>query len=240
VHGNLGQSLYYGVSTSSLITSHLAPTLWLIIYAAVLAVLISVPLAMVAASRRDGIRDHVVRAVPLVGLGMPQFWLGFILIYAFAITFQVFPVSGYGSGFSGHLRSMFLPSLTVAIALAPVVIRSLRASMLNVLGADYIITARSKGIPPQRLFLRHVLRNAVIPAVTVLAINIGFLIGTTVIIEDVFAIPGVGQLMINSIFQRDFPVVQGVTLVFAVMVILINLLADLAYAALDPRVRFSR
>jgi peptide/nickel transport system permease protein len=240
VHGNLGQSLYYGVSTSSLITSHLAPTLWLIIYAAVLAVLISVPLAMVAASRRDGIRDHVVRAVPLVGLGMPQFWLGFILIYAFAITFRVFPVSGYGSGFSGHLRSMFLPSLTVAIALAPVVIRSLRASMLNVLGADYIITARSKGIPPQRLFLRHVLRNAVIPAVTVLAINIGFLIGTTVIIEDVFAIPGVGQLMINSIFQRDFPVVQGVTLVFAVMVILINLLADLAYAALDPRVRFSR
>ncbi len=240
VHGNLGQSLYYGVSTSSLIVSHLAPTLWLIIYAAVLAAAISVPLAVAAASRRDGFRDHVVRAVPLVGLGMPQFWLGFILIYAFAITFRVFPVSGYGSGFSGHLRSMFLPSLTVAIALAPVVIRSLRASMLSVLGADYITTARSKGIPARRLFLRHVLRNAVIPAVTVLAINIGFLIGTTVIIEDVFAIPGVGQLMINSIFQRDFPVVQGVTLVFAVMVILINLLADLAYAALDPRVRFSR
>jgi peptide/nickel transport system permease protein len=240
VHGNLGQSLYYGVSTSSLIMSHLAPTLWLIIYAAVLAVLISVPLAMVAASRRDGIRDHVVRAVPLVGLGMPQFWLGFILIYAFAITLRVFPVSGYGSGFSDHLRSMFLPSLTVAIALAPVVIRSLRASVLNVLSADYITTARSKGIPAHRLFLRHVLRNAVIPAVTVLAINIGFLIGTTVIIEQVFAIPGVGQLMIDSIFQRDFPVVQGVTLVFAVMVILINLLADLAYAALDPRVRFSR
>jgi peptide/nickel transport system permease protein len=152
----------------------------------------------------------------------------------------VFPVSGYGSGFSDHLRSMFLPSLTVAIALAPVVIRSLRASVLNVLSADYITTARSKGIPAHRLFLRHVLRNAVIPAVTVLAINIGFLIGTTVIIEQVFAIPGVGQLMIDSIFQRDFPVVQGVTLVFAVMVILINLLADLAYAALDPRVRFSR
>jgi peptide/nickel transport system permease protein len=239
-HGNLGQSLYYGASTSSLILSHLPPTLWLIIYAAVLAVLISVPLAMAAASRRDGLRDHVVRAVPLVGLGMPQFWLGFLLIYAFAISLRAFPVSGYGSGFTGHLRSMFLPSLTVAIALAPVVIRSLRASMLNVLTADYITTARSKGIPARRLFLRHVLRNAVIPAVTVLAINIGFLIGTTVIIEDVFAIPGVGQLMINSIFQRDFPVVQGVTLVFAIMVILTNLLADLAYAALDPRVRFGR
>jgi peptide/nickel transport system permease protein len=112
--------------------------------------------------------------------------------------------------------------------------------MLNVLGAEYVTTARSKGVPGHRLFLRHVLRNAVIPAVTVLAINIGFLIGGTVIIENVFAIPGLGQLMINSIFERDFTVVQGVTLVFAIMVILLNLMADVAYAVLDPRVRFSR
>jgi peptide/nickel transport system permease protein len=203
-------------------------------------VLISVPLAVLAASRRDGVRDHAVRAVPLVGLGMPPFWLGFLLIYVFAITLRIFPVSGYGSGFTGHLRSMFLPSLTVALALTPVVIRSLRASMLNVLTAEYIVTARSKGLSSQRLFRRHVLRNAVIPAVTVLAINIGFLVGATVIIEQVFAVPGIGQLMINSIFQRDFPVVQGVALVFAIMVVLINLLADLSYAALDPRVSFSR
>jgi peptide/nickel transport system permease protein len=240
VHGNLGQSLFYSQSTSSLVIGHLPATLWLLIYAAVLTVLISVPLAMTAASRQDGIRDHVVRAVPLVGLGMPSFWLGFLLIFGFAIKFQIFPVSGFGTGFFGHLRSMFLPSLTAALALSPVVIRSLRASMLNVLGAEYITTARSKGVPGTRLFLRHVLRNAVIPAVTVLGINIGFLIGNTVIIESVFAIPGEGQLMINSIFQRDFPVVQGVTLVFAVLVVLINLLADLAYAALDPRVRFDR
>jgi peptide/nickel transport system permease protein len=240
LHGNLGLSLYYGGSAASLIISHLPPTLWLITYASVLAVLISVPLAMIAASRKDGARDQAVRAVPLVGLGMPQFWLGFLLIYAFAIKFRLFPVSGYGSGFFGHLRSMFLPSLTVALALAPVVIRSLRASMLNVLGAEFVTTARSKGIAGKRLFLRHVLRNAVIPAVTVLGINIGFLIGGTVIIENVFAIPGLGQLMINSIFQRDFTVVQGVTLVFAIMVILLNLAADVAYAVLDPRVRFSR
>jgi peptide/nickel transport system permease protein len=239
-HGNLGQSLYYGGPVSSLIWSHLPPTLWLLVYAVVLTVLISVPLAVLAASRRDGIRDHVVRAVPLVGLGMPQFWLGFLLIYGFAISLRIFPVSGYGAGFTGHLQSMFLPGLTVAFALTPVVIRSLRASMLNVLTAEYIVTARSKGVPPHRLFLRHVLRNAVIPAVTVLAINIGFLIGATVIIEQIFAIPGIGQLMINSIFQRDFPVVQGVTLVFGVMVVLVNLLADLSYAALDPRVRFDR
>jgi peptide/nickel transport system permease protein len=240
LHGNLGQSLIYGGSASSLILQRLPATLWLIVYATVLAIAISVPLAMLAATKRNGIRDQAVRAVPLFGLGMPPFWVGFLLIYAFAIHWRIFPVSGYGNGIGGHLVSMFLPSLTVAIALAPVVIRSLRASMLSVLGADYITTARSKGVPGARLFIRHVLRNAVIPAITVLGINIGFLIGGTVIIETVFAIPGVGQLMINSVFQRDFPVVQGVTLVFAVLVVLINLLTDVAYAMLDPRVRFDR
>jgi peptide/nickel transport system permease protein len=237
-HGNLGQSIFYGGSVSSLILSHLPPTLWLLVYATVLTVLISVPLAVLAASRRDGIRDHVVRAIPLVGLGMPPFWLGFLLIYAFAISLHLFPVSGYGSGFTGHLRSMFLPSLTVALALTPVVIRSLRASMLNVLTSEYIVTARSKGVSPRRLFLRHALRNAVIPAVTVLAINIGYLVGATVIIEQIFAVPGIGQLMINAIFQRDFPVVQGVTLVFGVMVVLVYLATDVVHSLLDPRVRF--
>jgi peptide/nickel transport system permease protein len=239
-HGNLGQSLFYGVPAAGVITARLPATLWLIIYASLLAVLISVPLAMIAASRKDGIRDQLVRAVPLLGLGMPPFWLGILLTYAFAIKVRLFPVSGYGTGFFGHLHSLFLPALTVAIALAPVVIRSLRASMLNVLGAEYITTARSKGVPARRLFVRHVLRNAVIPAITVLGINIGFLVGGTVIIENVFAIPGIGQLMLNSIFERDFPVVQGITLVFGIMVVLVNLMADLAYASLDPRVRFDR
>jgi peptide/nickel transport system permease protein len=239
-HGNLGQSLYYGVPARQLIISRIPPTLWLVVYAAVLAIIISVPLAMIAASRKNGIRDHLVRAIPLFGLGMPPFWVGLLLVYALAIKVRAFPVSGYGTGFGGHLHAMFLPALTVAIALAPVVIRALRASMLNVLGAEYITTAKSKGVPPSRLFLRHVLRNAVIPAVTVLGINIGYLVGGTVIIENIFAIPGIGNLMINSIFQRDFPVVQGVTLVFGVLVVLVNLLADLSYAALDPRVRFDR
>ena len=239
-HGNLGQSLIYGTPASTLIMQRLPATLWLIIYAAVIAVLISVPLAMIAATKKDGIRDQVVRAVPLLGLGMPTFWVGFLLLTVFGANLRWFPVGGYGTGILGHLHAMFLPALTVAIALAPVVIRSLRASMLSVLGADYITTARSKGVPGMRLFVRHVLRNAVIPAITVLGINIGFLIGGTVIIENVFSIPGIGQLMINSIFQRDFPVVQGVTLVFAIMVVLVNLLADMTYASLDPRVSFDR
>jgi peptide/nickel transport system permease protein len=240
LHGNLGLSLYYGVGVSGLIISRLPATIWLITYAGVIAVAISVPLAMIAATRKDAVRDQVVRAVPLVGLGMPAFWLALILQTELALKLHLFPVTGYGNGFFGHLRAMFLPSLVVAVALCPVVIRSLRASMLNVLGADFITTARAKGVPGPRLFTRHVLRNAVIPAVTVLGINIGFLIGGTLIVEQVFAIPGIGSLMIQSIFQRDFPVVQAVALVFGIMVVLVNLLTDVAYASLDPRVRFDR
>lgn len=240
LHGNLGISLFYGVQVSTLVLQRLPATIWLICYAAVIAVVISVPLAMIAATRKDGVRDHVVRAVPLIGLGMPAFWLALILQTVLAVKLGLFPVTGYGSGFFGHLQAMFLPSLVVAVALCPVVIRSLRASMLNVLGADFITTARAKGVPGRRLFTRHVLRNAVIPAVTVLGINIGFLIGGTLIVEQVFAIPGIGSLMIQSIFQRDFPVVQAVALVFGIMVVLVNLATDVAYASLDPRVSFDR
>ena len=163
-----------------------------------------------------------------------------MLQYGLAISLHAFPVTGFGSGFGGHLRSMFLPALTVTVGLCPVVIRSLRASMLEVLTADYITTARSKGVSGLRLLARHVLRNAVIPAITVLGVNVAFLIGGALIVENVFALPGVGQLMVQSIFQRDFPVVQGVTLVFGVLVVLVNLLTDVGYALLDPRVRFSR
>jgi peptide/nickel transport system permease protein len=240
LHGNLGESLYYTVPVWGLITGRLPATLWLLGYAAFIAIVISVPLSVLAASRKDGIRDHVVRVVPLLGLGMPAFWFGLILQTWLGTKLRLFPVTGYGQGFVGHLHTMFLPSLTVAIALCPVLIRSLRASMLNVLGADFITTARAKGVPTHRLLVRHVLRNAIIPAVTVLGINIGFLIGGTLIVEQVFAVPGIGSLMIGSILQRDFPVVQGVALVFGVLVVLVNLLTDVAYAALDPRVRFGR
>jgi peptide/nickel transport system permease protein len=237
-HGDLGQSLYYQVPVASLIATHLPPTLWLLVYAAVIGVVISVPLAVLAASRKDAVRDHVVRVVPLVGLGLPAFWFGLILQTWLGTKLRLFPVTGYGTGFTGHLRSMFLPALTVAVALCPVLIRSLRTSMLAVLGAEFVTTARAKGLPANRLLTKHVLRNAVIPAVTVLGINIGFLIGGTLIVEQVFAIPGLGSLMINAIFDRDFTVIQAVTLVYGVLVVLVNLLTDVAYVALDPRVRF--
>jgi peptide/nickel transport system permease protein len=239
LHGDLGNSLFYHVPTRELIFDRLPVTLWLIGYGTALSILIAMPLAALAASKRDAARDQVVRVVPLIGLGFPSFWVGIMLLLVFALNMgRLFPVGGYGTGFAGHVRSMFLPALTVAIAISPILIRSLRASLLNVLESDYITTARSKGLPERRVLVRHALRNAVISTVTILGVNIGYLVGGTLVIEQVFALPGVGQLMINSIFQRDFPVVQGVTLTFAILVVIVYLITDVVHSMLDPRVRF--
>jgi peptide/nickel transport system permease protein len=239
VHGDLGHSLFYDVSAGHLVLQRLPVTLWLIGLGTLLSVLIAVPLAALAATHRDRIPDHLVRAVPLVGLGFPPFWVGIVLLLVFGLHLgRPFPVGGYGHGFVGHLHSMFLPGLTVAFAISPILIRSLRASLLEVFESDYITTARSKGLPERRVLVRHALRNAVVSTVSVLGVNIGYLVGGTLIIEQVYALPGIGQLMISAIFNRDFPVVQAVTLVFAVMVVLVYLLSDVAHALLDPRVRF--
>ena len=239
LHGNLGTSLFYRVSTASLITGRLPVTLWLIAYGTLLSIVIALPLATLAATRKDRPADQAVRAVPLVGLGFPPFWLGIMLLLAFGLHLgRLFPVGGYGNGFVGHLHSMFLPALTVALGISPLLIRSLRASLLQVLESDYVTTARSKGLSERRVLARHALRNAVVSTVAVLGVNIAFLIGATVVIEQVFALPGIGQLMLNSIFQRDFPVVQGVTLVFGIMVVLVYLATDVLHSLLDPRVRF--
>jgi len=239
LHGNLGTSLFYRVSTASLITGRLPVTLWLIAYGTLLSIVIALPLATLAATRKDRPADQAVRAVPLVGLGFPPFWLGIMLLLAFGLHLgRLFPVGGYGNGFVGHLHSMFLPALTVALGISPLLIRSLRASLLQVLESDYVTTARSKGLSERRVLARHALRNAVVSTVAVLGVNIAFLIGATVVIEQVFALPGIGQLMLNSIFQRDFPVVQGVTLVFGILVVLVYLATDVLHSLLDPRVRF--
>jgi len=239
VHGDLGHSLFYDVPAGHLVLQRLPVTMWLIVFGTLLAVVISVPLAALAATQRDRIPDHVVRAVPLVGLGFPPFWIGIMLLLVFGLHLgRAFPVGGYGQGFFGHLHSMFLPALTAALALTPILVRSLRASLLEVLESDYVTTARAKGIPERRVLARHALRNAMISTVTILGVNVAYFIGGTVIIEQVFALPGVGQLMINATFTSDFPVVQAVTLVLSVLVVLVYLLADVAHALLDPRVRF--
>jgi len=238
-HGDLGSSLFYGVNAGRLVLDRLPVTLWLIGYGTGLSILIALPLAAIAASKRDAARDQFVRVVPLIGLGFPSFWVGIMLLLAFGLNMgRLFPVGGYGEGFFGHLHSMFLPALTVALAISPILIRSLRAALLEVLESDYVTTARSKGLPERRVLMKHALRNAAISTVSVLGVNIGFLIGGTLVIEQVYAVPGIGQLMINATFQRDFPVVQAVTLVFSLLVVLVYLLTDVAHALLDPRVRF--
>jgi ABC-type dipeptide/oligopeptide/nickel transport system permease component len=236
--GNLGDSIAYHQPARQVIFERLPPTLFLVAYAAILAALISIPCGVLSALRKDGVFDQSTRVTTLVGFAMPGFWLGIILILIFSIHIPIFPVSGYGQGFTGHLYYLFLPALTIAIAFSTILIRTLRASMLSAHGSDYVDTARIKGISRSAVLRRHVFRNAIISVVVVYGINLAFLISGTVIIENVFAIPGEGQLLVASVSERDYAVVQGVTLVFAFLVVFINLFADVAHAALDPRVTF--
>jgi peptide/nickel transport system permease protein len=239
LRGDLGESLFYKTDVNTLVVERLPATLWLLAAATVLSVLFSVPLAVLAASRRGTVTDQAIRAVPLVGLGMPAFWVGIMLILLLSLKAGLFPVSGFGDTTLEHLHSIFLPGLTVALALTPILIRSLRTSMIAVLDSDYVVTANAKGLSHGRVILSHTLRNAAVSSVTVLGVNIAFLVGSTLVIERVFALPGLGTLMLDGIFNRDFAVVQGVTLVFAIMVVVINLLTDVAHAALDPRVQLA-
>ncbi|MFC4242221.1 ABC transporter permease [Gryllotalpicola reticulitermitis] len=239
VRGNLGQSLFYHQPVSQLVRVGFPATLYLVVYAIVLTVIISVPLAAVAASAPGRARDQFVRVGPLVGLGMPQFWVGIMLILILGVRLKIFPIGGYGSDFVANLGYLFLPALTVAISMSPIVIRSLRSAMISVLGSDYVGTARSKGTSPFHLFSRHVLRNAAVPTVTVLGVNVGYLLGGTIVVEKVFALPGLGNYMVTAIFNRDFPTVQGITLVIALMVVVVGILTDVVYALLDPRVKLA-
>jgi len=238
-HGDTGASLFYEVPTRTLIASRIGVTMALVAFATLFSVLITVPLATIAAIRKDRPADHAIRAVPLVGLGMPSFWVGLVLILIFAVNLGWFPVGGWGDTIPEHIYALILPGLTSALAIVPLLVRSLRVGMLEVLQADYIATVRSKGLREHRVLLVHVARNAVIPTLTLLGINIAFLIGATVVVERVFQLNGLGSLMLTSISNRDFPVVQGVTFVLALSVVIINLVTDLTAARLDPRIRLS-
>lgn len=235
--GDFGYSYFFKQPALDLVLERLGPELFLISYAVVLSVMIGVPLGLLAGVRREGLADNVIRGIMVVGIGVPAFWSGLVLLLILGIWFPLFPVGGFGDGWAGHLRSLFLPAITISFGLIPLIIRALRASVIETLQQDHVDMARSKGLPRRRVLTRHVLRPALIPTVTVLGVNLGFLVGGTVVIEAVFGIPGVGQLMINSIYARDYPTVQAVTLVFAALVVLLNLVTDVIVAMLDPRAR---
>jgi peptide/nickel transport system permease protein len=236
VHLDLGESLKFNVSVTSLLAERLGVSLFLIAYAAVLTAVVSLPLGILAAVRKDGPIDQVVRVVLMVTMVMPAFWLGILFLIVFSLRLGLFPISGYGDGLRDHLHHLFLPALTIALGIAPILVRSLRGSILEALASDYVRTARAKGMRERAVVLSHVLKNALIAPVTLFGLSIGYLMGGTVIVENVFSLPGAGQLLVDAIGARDYPVVQSTTLVFAALVILVNLATDLLYSFLDPRV----
>lgn len=235
-HGNLGFSFFYNEPATTVIGQHIAPTLFLVVYSAVLAALISFPIGFVAGLHRGGVLDQSSRIFFTLSFAMPAFWLGIILILLFSVHVHAFPISGFGSGFIGHLYYLFLPALTIALGFSTVLVRSLRSATIATLQAEFIDTARMKGIRWPRVLWRHVFRNAILAVVAVYGVNLAYLISGTVLVENVFSLPGLGTLLVSSVSDRDYPVVQGVTLLFAVIIVAINLLTDIVQAALDPRV----
>jgi ABC-type dipeptide/oligopeptide/nickel transport system permease component len=235
-HGNLGFSFFYDQPATTVIVNHIGPTVFLVAYAAVLAAVISFPIGFVAGLHRGGPVDQTSRVFFTLSFAMPAFWLGIIFILIFSVHIHAFPLSGFGRGFGGHIYSLFLPALTIALGFSTVLVRSLRAATIATLQAEFIDTARMKGVRWRTVLWKHVFRNAVLAVVAVYGVNLAYLISGTVLVENVFSLPGLGTLLVNSVSSRDYPVVQGVTLLFAVLIVAINLLTDLTQAALDPRV----
>jgi ABC-type dipeptide/oligopeptide/nickel transport system permease component len=236
--GDLGESIILRRPVSSVVGERLGPSVFLLAYATLIAVAVAVPLGIASALRRNRIADHLIRLLTLIAFAMPAFWLGLILIRNLSLNLGAFPVAGYGSGFLDNVHHLTLPALTIGLFLAAMLIRSLRSSLIEVFSAEYIEAARARGLSESRVVLKHALRNSLISTITVLAVNLGWLISSAVVIERVFDIPGLGHLLVESIYTRDFPTIQALTLVFGLLVITINLLSDLAYAAVDPRVRY--
>lgn len=235
-HGDTGDSLIYGTSTRTLIAARIGVTIGIVALAIVFSLVIAVPLALLAATRKDSWIDHVIRAVPTVGFAMPVFWFGLLLIIVFAVHLHLLPVGGADQG----IVSLILPAFAVSVSIVPPIVRSLRAQLLDVLDADFVATFRSAGLPRWRVLVFHVLRNAALPTLTLFGLNVAYLVGGTLVVERVFAINGLGALMFEAIGNRDFPLVQGIALFCAILVVIITVVTDFAVDRLDPRTRFGR
>lgn len=241
IRGDFGRSLFNDRSVAQVIYSRLEPTILLTLSSAAIAVLIGIPLGILAAVYQRTVLDLGAMAVALVGAAIPNFWLGLLLILAFALRFKMFPSAGYTSlsdDPGATWRYLVLPAITLGVSHAGVIARMSRANLLEVLQTDYVRTARSKGLRERVVVNKHAFRNALVPTLSVVGIALALMIGGSVITESVFAVPGVGRLLIESVLRRDFPMIQGVILLIAMLVALVNLLVDLTYALLDPRIRY--
>jgi peptide/nickel transport system permease protein len=243
LQGDLGYSYFLNKPVTELIAQRLEPTASLALGTILLAVLIAVPLGAIAAARMGGWVDRVLSVLSVAGFSIPVFVTGYVLIYLFSIQLDWLPVQGYRplggkEGLAGWARHLILPWAALSIIYVALIARITRAAVSEALTEDYIRTARAKGVSEQVVLIRHALRNAAVPIVTVIGIGVALLIGGVVVTETVFAIPGLGSLTVDVVLNRDFPVIQGLVMFFAVSYVLINLLVDLSYLALDPRIRY--
>lgn len=241
LRGDFGESFFFKKPVAELIVARLEPTLALAAGTLGLAVLMAVPLGVLAAWKRGSWIDRFVMGLSVLGFSVPVFVIGYALMYTFAIELGWLPVQGYqrlADGVGGFLRRLILPSFTLAIIYVALIARITRASALEVLEADHVRTARAKGLGEAPVLLRHVLRNAAVPIVTVIGFGVALLIGGVVVTESVFAIPGLGRLTVDAVLARDYPTVQAVVLLFSAVYVVINLIVDLSYTLLDPRIRY--
>lgn len=238
--GDLGDSIFLQRPVTQALLERAEPTLWLAFLAVALAALIGVPAGIASAVFRGGPLDQFLSTVAMLGASIPSFWLGLLMMQAFAVSLGWFPVSGYGepgAALAERLRHLVLPAAVLGLLNSTLVLRFTRAAMMEVMTEDYIRTARSKGLGETVVVLKHALRNALVPIVTVIGLTVALMIGGAVVTETVFGLPGVGSLVVNAMMRRDYPVIQGALLVVAGLYVLINFLVDLLYAVVDPRVR---
>jgi peptide/nickel transport system permease protein len=241
LHGDLGTSIFTNLPVATMIAQRVEPTLSLLAVTLTFAVTVAVPMGVVAAWRADTLIDRAIMAFAVLGFSVPVFVIGYVLAYVFGLELDWLPVQGYTpltEGVAPWIENLILPALTLGCVYIALIARTTRAAMLEVLEQDYIRTARAKGIGQPGLLFVHALKNAAVPIVTVIGIGIALLIGGAVVTETVFAIPGIGRLTVDAILRRDYPVIQGVVLLFSFVYVIVNLLVDLTYTVLDPRIRY--
>ncbi|MDI3340387.1 MAG: ABC transporter permease [Sphaerobacter sp.] len=239
--GDFGQSIRTHEPVAQLIATRIPATSMLAVGAMIIAICVGLPAGMVAAYKANSGLDYAAMLTALVGLCIPSFWLGLLLMLLFSLKLHWFPVSGYVSPLDdpgASLRHLVLPALALGVGLSASISRMTRSAMLDVLRQDYVRTARAKGLSEARTIFGHALRNAMLPTITVIGLQLGFLLGGSVVVEEVFSYPGIGQLLVFGISNRDYPLIQGVVMVFTLTFVLVNLLVDLSYAYLDPRIKY--
>jgi peptide/nickel transport system permease protein len=240
LQGHFGTAFTLNAPVGELISQRIAPSAIMIVYGMVVALVIGVPLAIVAALRPNGLLDNAIRLATTFTFAMASFWLGLMLSLLLGLKLGLFPVSGYESGIRGIFRTLTLPALTLGLGLSAVVVRTLRSSLLEVLGSEYVDAARSRGLSELRVVGKHAMRNSVMSTITILSVNVGFLIGGTFVLEQVFQIPGVGSLLLQGVQKRDYQLVQALALLSGAAVVLVALAADVLQAFIDPRVRLAK